>query len=144
MALLRTKQYIIIFNQMSTPFFAIIRNGLVIITSDFNPLSTDLDQKMNKGLAGLSQIINVKTRGDAILEWCLTNVKKFSLNRYNFLNLGQAIIIPSLFRHVFPGCKILITVPFSKGILGRATYRDLANGLPLTIGPVSCKPKTVS
>ena len=65
-----------------------------------------------------------------------------SLNRYNSLNLERAIIIPSLFKHVFPGCRIKITVSYSKGILGRATYKDLANELPLTISPRSRVSKT--
>ena len=65
-------------------------NGLVIITGDFNPLSTGLDEKMNKRLAGLSQIINVKTRGDAILEWCLTNIKKSFFEQVQLPQLGTS------------------------------------------------------
>ena len=65
-------------------------NGLVLITGDFNPLSTGLDEKMIKRLASLSQIINVKTRGDAILDWCLTNVKKSFFEQVQLPQLGTS------------------------------------------------------
>ena len=134
-----------LYNHIQTNVDTFLRNhpnGLVLVTGDFNPLSTGLDGKMIKRLAGLSQIIYVRTRGDAILDWCLTNVKKSFFEQVQLPHLERAIIIPSLFKHVFPGCRIKITIPFSKGILGRATYKDLASGLPLTIGPRSCVSKT--
>ena len=58
---------------------SILRNhpdALLLITGYFNPSSTGFDERMVKRIAGLTQIINVKTRGNAILDWCLTNAKK--------------------------------------------------------------------
>jgi fructose-1-phosphate kinase PfkB-like protein len=46
------------------------------VTVDFNPVSTLFDEKRLKRLSGLTQIINVPTRHNAILDWCLTNAKK--------------------------------------------------------------------
>lgn len=48
-------------------------DGLVIVTGDFNPVSTGLDVRFVKRLTGLSQIVNVLTRDTGILDWVLTN-----------------------------------------------------------------------
>jgi hypothetical protein len=54
---------------------------------------------MVKRITGLTQIINVKTRGNAILDWCLTNVKKSFFEQINLPQLGTSdhntIIIPT-------------------------------------------------
>ena len=51
-------------------------DALVMVTGDFNPISTGFDGKRLKRLSGLRQIINVPTRNDAILDWCLVNLKE--------------------------------------------------------------------
>ena len=51
-------------------------DALVMVTGDFNPISTGFDEKRLKRLSGLRQIINVPTRNDAILDWCLVNLKE--------------------------------------------------------------------
>ncbi|CAB3994355.1 RNA-directed DNA polymerase from mobile element jockey-like [Paramuricea clavata] len=57
-------------------FLSLHPDGLVFVTGDFNPVSTLFDEKRLKRLSGLTQIINVPTRHNAILDWCLTNAKK--------------------------------------------------------------------
>ena len=42
----------------------------------YNPVSTGFDEKLLKRLSGLRQIVNVPTRNDAILDWCLVNLKE--------------------------------------------------------------------
>ena len=51
-------------------------DALVYTTSDFNPVSTLFDEKDLKRLTGLTKIINVPTRSNSILDWCLVNTKK--------------------------------------------------------------------
>ena len=46
-----------------------------MITGDFNPVSTGFSDKRIKQLTGLTQIINIVTRENSILDWCLTNQK---------------------------------------------------------------------
>lgn len=65
-------------------------NGLVLVTGDFNPPSTGFDKKAIKRITGLTQIINVKTRGNAILDWCLTNVKKSFFEQLQLPQLGTS------------------------------------------------------
>ena len=82
-----------LYNHIQTNVDTFLRNhpnGLVLITGDLNPLSTGLDGKIIKRLAGLSQIINVSTRGDAILDWCLTNVKKSFFEQVQLPQLGTS------------------------------------------------------
>ena len=50
-------------------------DALVMVTGDFNPVSTGFDDKLLKRLSDLRQIVNVPTRNDAILDWCLVNLK---------------------------------------------------------------------
>jgi hypothetical protein len=57
-------------------FLSLHPDGLVFVTGDFNPVSTLFDEKRLKRLSGLTQIIKVPTRHNAILDWCLTNAKK--------------------------------------------------------------------
>ena len=57
-------------------FLSLHPDTLVIVTGDFNPVSTSFDEKQIKRVTGLSQIINVPTRYNAILDWCLTDSKK--------------------------------------------------------------------
>ena len=52
-------------------------DALVYITGDFNPVSTLFDEKHLKRLTGLTQIINVPTRSNSILDWCLEIRRKF-------------------------------------------------------------------
>ena len=76
----------------------------VLVTGDFNPRSTGIDANHVKRLVGLSQIIKVATRGDVILDWCLTNSKDNILqsvqlppigtsDHYTILMKGQAPLI---------------------------------------------------
>ena len=71
-------------------------DALVVVTSDFNFRSTGLDANHIKKITGLSQIIKVATRADAILDWCLTNSRDNISNLFNFLQLEQAMIIQFL------------------------------------------------
>ena len=57
-------------------FLSLHPDGLIYVTGDFNPVSTLFDEKRLKRLSGLTQIIKVPTRHNAILDWCLTNAKK--------------------------------------------------------------------
>ena len=57
-------------------FLSLHPDGLVFVTGNFNPVSTLFDEKRLKRLSGLTQIIKVPTRHNAILDWCLTNAKK--------------------------------------------------------------------
>ncbi|CAB4033726.1 Hypothetical predicted protein [Paramuricea clavata] len=57
-------------------FLSLHPDGLVFVTGDFNPVRTLFDEKRLKRLSGLTQIINVPTSHNAILDWCLTNAKK--------------------------------------------------------------------
>lgn len=50
-------------------------DALVMVTGDFNPVSTGFSDKRIKQLTGLTQIINIATRQNSILDWCLTNKK---------------------------------------------------------------------
>jgi hypothetical protein len=50
-------------------------DAIVIVTGDFNPTSTGFNDKHLKRISGLTQIINVPTRQNSILDWCLVNVK---------------------------------------------------------------------
>ena len=50
-------------------------DAVVIVTGDFNPTSTRFNDKHLKRISGLTQIINVPTRQNSILDWCLVNVK---------------------------------------------------------------------
>ena len=85
-------------------FLQLHPNALVLVTGDFNPRSTGFDAKHVKRLVGLSQIIKVATRGDVILDWCLTNSKDNILqsvqlppigtsDHYTILMKGQAPLI---------------------------------------------------
>ena len=47
-------------------------DALVLVT----PTSTGFNEKHVKRLSGLSQIVDVTTRENSILDWCLTNTKK--------------------------------------------------------------------
>ena len=49
--------------------------ALVLVTEDLNFKSTGFDARYIQRIAGLSQIIKVATRADAILDCCLTNSK---------------------------------------------------------------------
>ena len=51
-------------------------DALVMVTGDFNPVSTGFAEKLLKRLSGLRQIVNVPIRNDAILNWCLVNLKE--------------------------------------------------------------------
>ena len=51
-------------------------DALVMVTGDFNPIRTGFDEKRLKRFSGLRQIINVPTRNEAILDWCLVNLKE--------------------------------------------------------------------
>ena len=65
-------------------------SGLVLVTGDFNPSSTGFDAKMVRRRTGLTQIIDVKTRGNATLDWCLTNAKKSSFEQMQLPQLGTS------------------------------------------------------
>ena len=45
-------------------------DALVLVTGDFNPMRTGFDEKHVKRLSGLSQIVDVTTRENSILDWC--------------------------------------------------------------------------
>ena len=62
-------------------------NPLVLVTGDFNFRSTGFDANYVKRLVGLSQIIKVATRGDVILDWCLTNSRD---------NILQSVQLPPI------------------------------------------------
>ena len=47
--------------------------GMLIITSDFNPTSTRIKSSDIIMATGLRQIVTVPTRNDSILDWCFTN-----------------------------------------------------------------------
>ena len=51
-------------------------DALVMVTGDFIPVSTGFDEKFLKRLSGLRQIINIPTRNNAILDWCLVNLQE--------------------------------------------------------------------
>ena len=75
-------------------------DALVMVTGDFNPVSTGFDEK----LSGLRQIVNVPTRNDAILDWCLVNLKEptfllkqlppFGSSDHNALLVGRMSNVP--------------------------------------------------
>ena len=51
-------------------------NVLIIITGDFNPTTTGLDNKDLTQCNHLKQLVNFKTRDTGILDWFLTNRPK--------------------------------------------------------------------
>jgi hypothetical protein len=85
-------------------------------------------------MADLTQTINVKTRGNAILDWCLTNVKKSFFELVQLPQLGTSDHNTILIQTRIPGHRSQITVLFRKETLDIVAYEDLANGFPLTIG----------
>ena len=68
-------------------FFQLHPDALILVTGDFNFRSTGLDANHIKRITGLSQIIKVATRADAILDWCLTNSRD---------NIFQSIQLPPI------------------------------------------------
>ena len=48
-------------------------DALVLVTGDFNYRSTGLSAKFIQRSAGLFQIVDVPTRDNVTLDWCLTN-----------------------------------------------------------------------
>ena len=82
-----------LYNHIQSNVDTFLRNhpdALLLITGDFNPSSTGFDVRMVKRIAGLTQIINVKTRGNAILDWCLTNAKKSFFEQVQLPQLGTS------------------------------------------------------
>ena len=63
-------------------------DALVMICGDFNPATTGFNANRVKQISGLRQIIKVPTRGEAILGWCLINMKQF-----NYQQLARVITI---------------------------------------------------
>lgn len=68
-------------------------DGLVIVTGDFNPVSTGHDVRFVKRLTGLSQIVNVLTRDTGILDWVLTNRPKEFAQPAQLPKIGHAVLI---------------------------------------------------
>ncbi len=68
-------------------FLQLHPDALVLVTGDFNFRSTGFDANYIKRITGLSQIVKVATRADAILDWCLTNSRD---------NILQSIQLPPI------------------------------------------------
>ena len=68
-------------------FLQLHPDALVLVTGDFNFRSTGFDANYIKRSTGLSQIVKVATRADAILDWCLTNSRD---------NILQSIQLPPI------------------------------------------------
>ena len=68
-------------------FLQLHPDALVLATGDFNVRSTGLDTNHIKRITGLSRIIKVAPRADAILDWCLTNSRD---------NIFQSIQLPPI------------------------------------------------
>ena len=134
-----------LYNYIQTNVDTFLRNhpnGLVLYTGDFNPLSTGLDGKMIGRLAGLSQILNVRTRGDAILDWYLTNVKKSFFEQVQLPQLGTSDHNTVLIQTRIPRLQNQDNNSIFKRDLRRSNLQNLASGLPLMIGPRSFVSKT--
>ena len=106
----------------------------MLVTGDFNPRSTGFDANHVKRLVGLSQIIKVATRGDVILDWCLTNSKD---------NILQSVQLPPIgtsdhYTILMKGQAPLIKPDNSPGnaILETAEYALLGGISPHLIGPL--------
>ena len=65
-------------------------DALIIITGDFNPTSTGFNANRIKQLTGLRQIINVPTRENSILDWCLTNRSDLNFEIIQFPPVGAS------------------------------------------------------
>lgn len=68
-------------------FLQLHSDALVLVTGDFNFRSTGLDVNHIKRIVGLSHMIKVATRADAILDWCLTNSRD---------NIFQSVQLPPI------------------------------------------------
>ena len=51
-------------------------DALIVLTGDFNPNSTNISLSTLARGCGLTQLVNVPTRGNNILDWCLVNKPK--------------------------------------------------------------------
>ena len=68
-------------------FLELHPDALVLVTGDFNFRSTGLGANHIKRITGLSHIIKIATRADAIFDWCLTNSRD---------NIFQSIQLPPI------------------------------------------------
>ncbi len=81
-----------LYNHIQTNVDTFLRNhpdALLLITGDFNPPNTGFDERMVNRIAGLTQIINVKTRGN-VLDWWLTNAKKSFFEQVQLPQFGTS------------------------------------------------------
>ena len=65
-------------------------DALVMITGDFNPVITGFNANRVRQMIGLTQIINVATRENNILDWCLTNKKDMVFEKIQLPPLGSS------------------------------------------------------
>ena len=65
-------------------------DALVMICGDFNPATTGFNANRVKQLSGLRQIIKVPTRGEAILDWCLINMKHLNFEIIQLPAVGSS------------------------------------------------------
>ena len=65
-------------------------DALVMICGDFNPVSTGFNANRIKQISGLRQIINVATRGESILDWCLINMKHLNFQIIQLPPVGSS------------------------------------------------------
>ena len=61
-----------------------------MICGDFNPVSTGFNANRIKQISGLRQIINVTTRGESILDWCLINMKHLNFQIIQLSPVGSS------------------------------------------------------
>ena len=78
-------------------------DAVVMVTSDFNPSSTGFNEKHLKIIYVLSQIINVPTRQNSILDWCLVNVKALAFDHIQLPPIGSKLIFIALKNLVIVG-----------------------------------------
>jgi hypothetical protein len=62
-----------------------------MICGDFNPVSTGFNANRIKQISGLRQIINVTTRGESILDWCLINMKHLNFQIIQLSPVGSSV-----------------------------------------------------
>ena len=65
-------------------------DALVMICGDFNPATTGFNANRVKQTSGLRQIIKVPTRGEAILDWCLINMKHLNFEIIQLPAVGSS------------------------------------------------------
>ena len=65
-------------------------DGLIVISGDFNPTTTDISERSIKLRTGLSQITKVSTRDTGTLDWCLTNKRKLFRDPEQLPKIGRS------------------------------------------------------